>query len=314
MSEKSVALARVDSAALAMVMEPTEAVARLRELQAFVSTVMVEGEDYGVLPGSKADRDGNPPRKILLKPGAEKLGEIYGLAVVYTDDRPPIERWDDDPFFAYFKRATITRRSDGLFLGSGGGSCNTREKKYASRWVFERDVPADLDTSRLPRKEGIGKNQRPYVQYRIPNPEIFDLVNTVEKMACKRALVGAVISVTRSSGLFTQDLEDMSAGARGDDRRHAPADVPNADFEPTDRNARPSPPPEPPAWTPADLDAERVACVAEVPHLGIRDARRRLVVWMKERRVPQDIGTDAAQLFDAEAKCAVVLAAETAPP
>jgi len=34
-------------------------------------------------------------------------------------------------------------------------------------------------------------------------------VNTIEKMACKRALVHAVLGATRSSGLFTQDVEDM---------------------------------------------------------------------------------------------------------
>jgi len=34
-------------------------------------------------------------------------------------------------------------------------------------------------------------------------------VNTVLKIAKKRALVDATLSVTRSSGLFTQDVEDI---------------------------------------------------------------------------------------------------------
>ena len=37
----------------------------------------------------------------------------------------------------------------------------------------------------------------------------YSLINTMLKMAKKRALVDAVLSATRSSDLFTQDLEDM---------------------------------------------------------------------------------------------------------
>jgi hypothetical protein len=246
-NKTAMVMREADASALAMVMQPSEAVERLRELQSFVRDVMVEGEDFGVLPGTKPDRDGNPPKKILMQPGAQKLAEIYGLAITYGNERAPIERWDDaDPLFAYFKTATITRRRDGLFLGSGVGSCNSREKKYASRWVFERDVPPHLDLARLPRKEGIGKNGRPFVQYRVPNPEIFDLVNTIEKMACKRALVHAVIAVTRSSGLFTQDLDDM--GSNGGERERGRGEVHDGEFV---DDAPPSPPtvahPRPPS-------------------------------------------------------------------
>jgi hypothetical protein len=150
--------------------------------------------------------------------------------------------------FGYFKRALVTRRTDGQFLGSGVGSCNSREKKYAARWVFERDVPAHLDLEKLPKKEGVSKkNNRPYVQYRVPNPEIFDLVNTIEKMACKRALVAAMISVTRSAGIFTQDLEDlqpMDGGAKSADR----SEVHEAKFdEPPPPPARQAPPSDKPA-------------------------------------------------------------------
>lgn len=36
-----------------------------------------------------------------------------------------------------------------------------------------------------------------------------DVVNTIMKMAKKRALIDAVLSATRSSDLFTQDVEEM---------------------------------------------------------------------------------------------------------
>lgn len=46
------------------------------------------------------------------------------------------------------------------------------------------------------------------ILYRIPNDEVFDLVNTVDKMAQKRALVAAVLIGCNASEFFTQDVED----------------------------------------------------------------------------------------------------------
>lgn len=68
--------------------------------------------------------------------------------------------------------------------------------------------------------------------YRIPNPDVFGLLNSLVKMAVKRAKVAAVISAIGGlSALFTQDAEDMPAGMV---RRqpHAPA---QDDKRPTDR-------------------------------------------------------------------------------
>ncbi len=46
-------------------------------------------------------------------------------------------------------------------------------------------------------------------QYRIPNPDVSDQVNTCQKMGQKRALIAAVLVVTNVSDAFTQDLEDQ---------------------------------------------------------------------------------------------------------
>lgn len=45
--------------------------------------------------------------------------------------------------------------------------------------------------------------------YRIPNDDVFSLVNTIDKMACKRALVAAALIGANASEFFTQDVEDM---------------------------------------------------------------------------------------------------------
>ncbi len=46
--------------------------------------------------------------------------------------------------------------------------------------------------------------------FRIPNPDTADVVNTIQKMAQKRAFVAVVLVATNASDSFTQDLEDFS--------------------------------------------------------------------------------------------------------
>lgn len=45
--------------------------------------------------------------------------------------------------------------------------------------------------------------------YQVPNPEIWDQLNTIDKMAQKRALVSAVLQAANVSDYFTVDIEDM---------------------------------------------------------------------------------------------------------
>lgn len=200
------ALAAVDRYdGLAMVMSPAEATRRLLELQAFVKDAMVAGVDFGVIPGTQ--------KPTLYQPGAQKLAEIYGFAHDF-EDAVTVEDWEK-PFFFYRRRCRLTSRRDGRYIGVGVGSCNSRETKYGARWVFDNEVPAHLDLAKLPTKEFAGRNNRTFRKYQIPNEDIYSLVNTIEKMACKRAYIHAVIAVTRSAALFTHDVEDLPDHLRG---------------------------------------------------------------------------------------------------
>jgi len=195
-----------DYGGLTMATSPAEAMKRLQQLQAFVQEVMKEGVDFGVIPGTD--------KPTLLQPGAQKLCEIYGFAISFVDGRT-MEDWDK-PLFHYEMKAVLTSRRDFSFVGDGIGSCNSKEKRYAGRWAFDNEIPAGIAKETLRRREGKSKkNGRPYTQFFMPNDDIFSLVNTMKKMACKRALVMAVIGATRSSGLFTQDVEDLPAEAFG---------------------------------------------------------------------------------------------------
>lgn len=238
--------APLDVGALEMTTTIAAAVERLKALQDFVAQVMVEGmdHDYGQIPGTN--------KKTLLKPGAEKLCEIYGLVPRYEITRQ--EDWDR-PLFIYHVTCRLYRGD--RCVGEASASSNSRESKYAGRWVPATEVPDNLDKTTLRRKtgarwvfaselrdrgispEGLPTQERSgkkgkYSVFRVddtvffvPNPEIFDAVNTLERMAAKRSLVGATISVTRSADIFAPDMEDVAENAKAAGKA---AEIPDAEF------------------------------------------------------------------------------------
>jgi hypothetical protein len=106
----------------------------------------------------------------LFKSGAEKLCDVFGFSK-HVEVINRVEDWDSK-IFHYEIKVTLINKRTGLIEAEGVGSCNNRESKYVK--------------------------QDPY-----------NILNTLLKMAKKRAIVDAVLSATRSSGLFTQDLEDI---------------------------------------------------------------------------------------------------------
>jgi hypothetical protein len=188
---------------LKLVVSPAEALARMKELQAFIQEVMVDGLDYGKIPGVD--------KPTLFQPGAQKLCEIYGLAWEFRDEPGTIQDWTL-PLFVFKKKCVLTTRRDSRYVGDGIGSCNSKEDRYAWRWVFSDKLPAGVDKSNLKTKP----TRNSGVMYRLANDDIYSLVNTIEKMACKRSLVHAVLGATRTSGIFSQDVEDLPADVFGE--------------------------------------------------------------------------------------------------
>lgn len=129
------------------VMSIGEAIQRHRELAQFIREILVEGEDYGKIPGTDT-------KPVLLKPGAEKLCAFFGYAPVYTVT--DIEDWMgnrfSEPLFYY--RYTCTLMKDGAPVGSGEGSANTWESKYRWRWVPESSLPSGTDKATLATRGG----------------------------------------------------------------------------------------------------------------------------------------------------------------
>jgi len=166
-------------------------------------TWMDEGVDY------TRELYGKSEKPSLLDPGAHKLTSFFQA---YPD--PHIlehieERDQGKERIKYVVRADIIHVS-GVRIGSGIGSCTTDEAKYQYRWLTEYKLKqlgyTDSEIQILPSQDRRGRNGT-FKVYKIRNPEILDLDNTILKMATKRAEVDAALSLPGVSGVFTQDIE-----------------------------------------------------------------------------------------------------------
>lgn len=84
--------------------------------------------------------------------------------------------------------------------------------KPASYWQQFRDAITNNTAKRIKKKIRDGSERDAWeidsTMVRVTNPDIPELVNTVAKMAQKRALVGSALIAVNASEFFTQDIED----------------------------------------------------------------------------------------------------------
>lgn len=115
------------------------------------------------------------PKNTLLKPGAEKLCLLFNLGFQFEIVNQFIDFAIEEVSFLI--KCQVYRKSDKEVIGEYMGFCSNQEKKYKSQAAT-------------------------------------DIVNTILKMAQKRAFVGATISATGASDYFTQDLDEMEVRSR----------------------------------------------------------------------------------------------------
>ena len=249
--------------AIMPVMDIMQAMVRRQAVIDFVKSIMVEGNHYGKIPGTD--------KSTLLKPGAEMLTSFFGLAPTF-DDVMATEDWTGEhhggePFFYYRQRCKLYR-GDSL-VAAADGSCNSWEKKYRYR-AAERVCPScgkpAIKKSKYPPRNNPNAKPGWYCHAkdggcgaefaendqsikgqelgRVPNPDVAEQVNTILKMAQKRALIAATLIAVNASEFFTQDVEDMNFGViEGEIVIESP---PPSSPRPAPVNRQPVPPPVPP--------------------------------------------------------------------
>lgn len=173
-------VATIESATAMPPFGVTEIRQRIQAVQEVMRGVMKEGTHFGTIPGT--------PKPSLWKAGAEVLSMTFRLAPI-LESRVVADDLECEWAYTGYKRdgsvvqgicvgffeveATCTISNlNGEPLSRCSARCNNREGKYRSISLFE-------------------------------------IRNTVLKMAEKRAFVSAVLIATGASDIFTQDLDDL---------------------------------------------------------------------------------------------------------
>lgn len=227
-------------------------------IQRLLKEVLVEGEDFGKVPGC-----GDKP--ALFKAGAEKLCVLFRFAPMIDQEVVDLGNGHRE----YRTTTTLYNIQNGQRVGQGIGVCSTMESKYrwrqADRLCPVCGKPSIMKSKRDPgwycwsKRGGCGANfpndNDPQivgqVVGRMENPDIADQYNTVAKMSKKRSLVDAALTATGSSHLLTQDIEDM-AHEEPPPKTEAPPPAAKPATQPPAQAPKPAPAPQaqPPA-TPA---------------------------------------------------------------
>ena len=209
-------LATIDTTNLPMngnLMQPAtvqELTAQVQTIQQCMKALMKPNCHYGVVPGC-----GDKP--TLLKPGAELIMTLFRIS-----PEPEIDRDFDGFDTTYRIKVKGIHIPTGNIVGYGVGEASTSEKKYKWRRAV---CDAEYENAEPSRRQiaYIKKDGQVYEEKQVrQNPA--DILNTVLKMAKKRAIVDLCLTATACSDIFVQDLDDPAvADMVRDERQEAPA-------------------------------------------------------------------------------------------
>lgn len=182
---------------------------RTHAIQEVMKGVMKEGTHFGTIPGT--------PKPSLWKAGAEVLCMTFRLAPMLESH---VTKDDPEAEWSY----TGTKRDGNMVTGTCVG-------------FFEVEAVCAIQGTSgeiLSRCSARCNNRE--AKYR--GLSIFDIRNTIQKMAEKRAFVSAVLMATGASDIFTQDIEDFPELVEG----HVIPATPTVGREPASGSASSSSP------------------------------------------------------------------------
>lgn len=220
--EKDISIVESRGGFITPVADLSQALQRYQLMKDFIGNILRENVDFGIIPGTE--------KPTLFKPGAEKLSTFFGLFPTFQIVEKVLdwsgEQHAGEPFFYFHYRCSLIK--NGVVVAEGEGSSNSWEKKY--RWRdSKRACPVCGSHAIIKGKEEYGggwicfakmggcgakfsKNDPKIINQeigQIKNPDIADIVNTLQKMGQKRSFVAAVLLAVNGSEYFNQDIEDF---------------------------------------------------------------------------------------------------------
>lgn len=158
---------RVDPAAIANVKH------NIRMVEEAFRDVLKPGLDYGTTFGV--------PKPFLFDSGASKCRDFFDVYPTHTI----ISHTVTDGLITIIVDVFLIDRKSGRIVASGVGASSMMESKYKWRWV---DNPEDFGYKAEDCRQKVKGDK---TVYRILNPDVDDLLNTILKMAAKRGEVDA---------------------------------------------------------------------------------------------------------------------------
>jgi hypothetical protein len=194
----------------------------MEKLRDVMKSVMIADTDYGVIPGTKS-------KPTLLKPGGEKLAQMFRFAPEYTETIRELANGHRE----YDVKCRLIHMPTDSFAGEASATCSTLESKYRYRGGARKCPMCGKEAikkSKFPPRNkpnaqpgyycfakvgGCGaefefddKDIIGQSEVKTENPDIADSYNTVKQIAQKRAFLSAIKTATASSELFTIDVGD----------------------------------------------------------------------------------------------------------
>lgn len=187
---------------------------RVKALSQFYNNLMQEGTDYGKIPGTD--------KPTLYQPGAQLLDAVFGNVPKFDTLASSIFDYEKG-FFSYDVKCFLVSKATGEVVAEGIGNCNSREEKY--RWRNARPTCLQCGEELRRSKDkpeyycwvktgGCGAtystgDDRVTPPGRVENDDPYSLLNTLCKMAQKRAHIASTLNATGAGRIFTQDLDEM---------------------------------------------------------------------------------------------------------
>lgn len=199
----AVELARVDASSSSEHVTIEQVKYMQAQVHKLLDEVLKEGidDDYARIPGTK--------KLSLLKPGAEKIINLFRFVPTIR-----VEEFRDGEDVTFRVYVSISS-SFGRLLGEGVGQASTKETKFAWRKAVCPEEYEATEPSRRRLKWFVDDRSGAadtILQVR-ENPA--DKENNMLKIGKKRGLIDAVLTVTGTSNLFTQDREEDVDGNAG---------------------------------------------------------------------------------------------------